>query len=80
MAGFPTKFSEAISCGTPVITNRSSNIEDYLINQNGYLVDNLSCKAISHIINIASFTFETNSNLFDYRRYRSKMKLFFEKL
>ena len=29
-AGFPTKFVESISCGTPVLTNRSSNISEYL--------------------------------------------------
>lgn len=30
MAGFPTKVSESISCGTPVITNRTSDIDQYL--------------------------------------------------
>lgn len=29
-AGFPTKFVESISCGIPVLTNRNSNIADYL--------------------------------------------------
>ena len=29
-AGFPTKLVESISCGTPIITNNSSNITDYL--------------------------------------------------
>lgn len=28
-AGFPTKFVEAISSGTPVLTNRCSNVEDF---------------------------------------------------
>ena len=37
MAGFPTKFSEAISCGTPVITNRTSDLSTYLIyGENGF--------------------------------------------
>jgi glycosyltransferase involved in cell wall biosynthesis len=30
LAGFPTKFSESISSGTPVITNALGNIEGYL--------------------------------------------------
>lgn len=29
-AGFPTKLVESISCGTPVITTRTSNIADYI--------------------------------------------------
>ena len=38
-AGFPTKFVESISCGIPVITNNSSNIEDYLEDgKNGFWV------------------------------------------
>jgi glycosyltransferase involved in cell wall biosynthesis len=31
LSGFPTKFSESIALGTPVITNRISNIDRYLI-------------------------------------------------
>jgi glycosyltransferase involved in cell wall biosynthesis len=40
MAGFPTKFVEAISCGTPVLSNSTSNIEEYLINgKTGFLLN-----------------------------------------
>lgn len=40
MAGFPTKFVEAISCGTPVLSNSTSNIEQYLINgKTGFLLN-----------------------------------------
>jgi glycosyltransferase involved in cell wall biosynthesis len=40
-AGFPTKFVEALSCGTPVLTNKTSNVSDYLNDGgNGYLLDN----------------------------------------
>ena len=39
-AGFPTKFVEAISCGTPVLTNSSSNIEKFFQNgKTGYILD-----------------------------------------
>lgn len=38
-AGFPTKFVESISCGTPVLTNKSSNVTDYLVSgENGFLL------------------------------------------
>jgi glycosyltransferase involved in cell wall biosynthesis len=29
-AGFPTKFVESISCGTPVLTNKNDNLKEYL--------------------------------------------------
>lgn len=42
-AGFPTKFAEAITCGTPVVTNASSNVVDYLTEgENGFLLDIVS--------------------------------------
>lgn len=40
MAGFPTKVSESISCGTPVITTKTSDIERYLPEgQGAFFVD-----------------------------------------
>jgi len=45
MAGFPTKFVESISCGTPVLTNSLSNIEEYFIpGKMGFLLDISSTK------------------------------------
>jgi len=39
-AGFPTKFVESIACGTPVITNKTSNLEEYLISSsNGFFIN-----------------------------------------
>ncbi|WP_040194948.1 glycosyltransferase [Clostridium culturomicium] len=57
-AGFPTKFVEAISAGTPVITNKSSDLEEYLIEEkNGFFI-NLSNdeKAILQIEKILSLS------------------------
>lgn len=40
MAGFPSKVSESLLMGTPVITNATSNIVDYVKNgDNGWIVD-----------------------------------------
>ena len=75
-AGFPTKFTEAVSCGTPVITNRSSNIADYLTTGNGYLVDELTCEAISKLIECVDYCVDTDTKLFDYREYEAEMKEF----
>lgn len=39
-AGFPTKFVESMSCGTPVITSKSSDLEQYLIEgENGFFIN-----------------------------------------
>ena len=39
-AGFPTKFSESIACGTPVLTNLSSDLDKYLVDgKNGFIID-----------------------------------------
>lgn len=39
-AGFPTKFVESISCGVPVITTLTSDLNDYLIeNRNGFIIN-----------------------------------------
>jgi len=39
-AGFPTKVSESISCGTPVITTRTSDLEQYIVEgKSGYFLD-----------------------------------------
>ncbi|TXK77869.1 glycosyltransferase [Mesonia sp. K4-1] len=52
-AGFPTKFVESISCGTPVITNSSSNIEKFLVNnKTGFLINIEDDSAIKKQLNI----------------------------
>jgi glycosyltransferase involved in cell wall biosynthesis len=39
MAGFPTKFVEAITCGIPVVTNNTSDLQFYLKEGvNGYFL------------------------------------------
>ena len=40
MAGFPTKVVESLSLGTPVITTRTSDLEDYIVEgRQGYFVN-----------------------------------------
>ncbi len=46
-AGFPTKVAESLACGTPVITNKTSNIADYIKNgKTGYVSENASVEAL----------------------------------
>lgn len=42
-AGFPTKIAESFACGTPVITNPTSNISRYILDgKNGYIAESCS--------------------------------------
>lgn len=74
-AGFPTKVSEAISCKTPIIANRFSNIEDYLNFNNSILIDNIS--EIKRAIEKA-VTYETavDEKIFDYKNYINDLASF----
>jgi glycosyltransferase involved in cell wall biosynthesis len=85
-AGFPTKVSESISYGTPVITTKTSDIEFYIqeykngffLNENGEsnvnkLVDILTISR-SNIRTIKEFCIEQNPFL--YSKYVTKLKEF----
>lgn len=66
-AGFPTKLVESISLGTPVITNKFSNVEDYLNANNSILCD---MDLIENAINVAcEKTVTVDYKIFDYRNY-----------
>lgn len=82
MAGFPTKFSEAITCGTPVITNRTSDLAEYLIEgQNGYWVDDdlvASFKRIFCMERISNVKGRVKRDAFDYHRFSDELSKLFE--
>ncbi len=91
MAGFPTKFSESIRCGTPVLTNPSSNITDYLKNgELGFLIDltskqtliNSILKAISQSPDKIKIMKQKclESDTFDFRRYIKSFETFLNKM
>lgn len=87
-AGFPTKFVEALSCGTAVIATPSSNICDYLKDGiNGFILDKnqtlsqcLDCILAmpkNELIKIKQAA--KNTSNFDYRNFVSELDLFFNK-
>ena len=89
-AGFPSKFSESISYGTPVISNMISNIEPYAIEgKNSYTIsldDNE--KQVGKMIEILSLNIDERkkmkkycleNKIFDYRDYIDLTKYFFQK-
>ena len=80
-AGFPTKFVESISAGVPVITNKTSNIEDYLIpGKNGFFVDiDHASKEIKDILSrdlqeLKAIKANVDDNLFDYNNFVDEFK------
>jgi len=85
-AGFPTKFVESISCGTPVITNKSSNLSEYYDNFDyvGILIDNFDEEMLKKTL-IQAVQMEKSriqemknqcfkSKLFDYSKYKDSFK------
>ena len=81
-AGFPTKFAESLATATPVISNATSDIANYLKDGvNGYLVSACSAQALKESLQKAfALTYEeriamqksarkTAEEYFDYRNY-----------
>ncbi len=90
-AGFPSKFSESITCGTPVITNDMSNIRPHLkVGKNGFLVDlnntHNTMKTFEEIFNLSTDEIEDmkkycqGSMAFDYRSHIKPTQSFLESL
>lgn len=67
-AGFPTKLVESISCGTPVIANRFSNVFDYLTEKNSICVEDMDDIA-GYMIQASKKGYTVNQSVFDYHRY-----------
>ena len=68
-AGFPTKFVESISCGTPVIANKFSNVAEYISGSKSLLNDGKSLK--EKIIECCADKSEIDREVFSYKSYSS---------
>lgn len=89
-AGFPTKFVESMSAGIPVITNRISNIDDYVKNGvNSFMIEHPEDEEICEVLRIVSVLsreeIESIKNNclreeFDYRKYCGVIKEFMSSL
>jgi glycosyltransferase involved in cell wall biosynthesis len=87
LAGFPTKISESISCGTPVITTKTGDLADYIIEgENGFFIDTEDKKLdIEKFITILKLDaakvksmkeYCITNNPFYYKRFKDKMEDF----
>ncbi len=82
-AGFPTKYVESVSAGVAVITNRISNVCDYLKDGiNGFVVDDISDESLVDVLNkVAALSREEIDVLkknsgeisFDYKCFSSQL-------
>lgn len=85
-AGFPTKYSEAVTCGIPMITNLTSNIGDYLKDGvNGIVIAGFSCEDIKNAFerafslskdeleNIKVYC-RKNNRVFHYKNFENEMQ------
>lgn len=85
-AGFPTKIVESFACGTPVISNLSSDLEDYIFDGvNGFIVPGHTAETIANTIKRVVHVGNSSANMreaarntaekhFDYRIYRPQME------
>lgn len=86
MAGFPTKFAEAVSCAIPVITNLTSDISKYLVDkENGFVIKDCNVDSIKttlySVFNTSDEKIkqmqnccEKNKDAFDYHMYIDVIK------
>lgn len=90
-AGFPTKLSEGLACGTPVLTTPSSNIVDYVEDsKNGFVTNTftyddvketlLRAVKVSETKQIEMRRFCRENNKLDYRNFNMALSEFFDKL
>lgn len=87
-AGFPTKFVESISCGTPVITSKSSDLYKYItIQTNGYFIDMTKfqdslTEAFQYMsqYNIINKDQDMDTNIFDFRNYLKTTNEFIDQI
>ena len=90
-AGFPTKFVESISSGTPVITNNTSDLSDYMYkSQFGFILGDNDLKTIVANLNYISkieshklFDMKDvcyKSDLFHYEKYVNRFKFFISRV
>ena len=76
-AGFPTKIVESITCGTPVIANKFSNIAEYLNENNSILIDSFD-EFQEALFRAADKKCPFDNTCFDYHNYLVELQDLFQ--
>lgn len=80
-AGFSTKFVEAISCGTPVLTNKTSNLEDFCHEGcNAVLLNSINSSEVVKTIETLEKTISVDKTMFNCDNFILEFKSFFADL
>lgn len=80
-AGFPTKFVESISCGTPVITNDNSDLFEYLNDgDNGLMVSTSDLRNNLEEIVAMQRNIVVHRDTFDYKNYIHDTREFLKRI
>ena len=81
MAGFPTKFAEAISVGTAVIANDTRDLSLYLKDgKNGYLADEKNLEHSLRDVLAAPINKNVSKEQFNYKNYITVTEKFFKSI
>ena len=73
-AGFPTKLVESISCGTPVIINKFSNVSDYCDETNSLIISDFESLE-KYIIQACNIKTSFSNDIFDYHYYLDQLEI-----
>lgn len=80
-AGFPTKFAEAITSGTPVITNQTSDLKEFIKNdKNGYLIELTEINSMEKYFESVPYVIDIEKLQFDYHTYISSVEKFMNEI
>lgn len=81
--GFPTKFVESITCGTPVITNLTGVLGDYFENNFGFILGDNVTKELEIVLNLPRLKIDAmksyckSSEKFNFKRYEDDFRKLF---
>jgi len=75
-AGFPTKLAEALTCGTPVLTNKTSDIGKYTNTSQGIVINDINDSSLIKGLTNAPYIMDVGISPFDYHSFIPRFRKF----